>query len=260
MEMFPFILTEVSGRLYWQELWLFGGFPEPALSGKPLFVQTWYRNFVNSYVQRDLPMYGLPADPKVTRQLLQMIASTHGGLLNYSMYAKSLGLSVTSIITYTGFLTNAFLVTLLQPWHVNIKKRLVKSPKIYIRDSGMLHYLLGVNDQESLFGHALAGNSWEGFVIGQIAAVLRSDDEMYHYRTQEGSEIDILIRRNGRWLMAAEIKLTNSPSLSKGNYIAMDDLGLEHLYIITPTADTYPLAKNVTVIDLAQALEHLRQL
>lgn len=259
LKMFPLILTEVKERLSWQQLWLYGGFPAPALSGKPLFVQNWYRNFVNSYVQRDLPLYGLPADPKITRQLLQMVASTNGGLLNYSTYAKSLGLSSPSITTYMGFLTNAFLTTLLPPWHMNIKKRLVKSPKIYVRDSGMLHYLLGINDLESLLGNASAGNSWEGFVISQIAAVLRSDDEMYYYKTQEGAEIDMLIRRNGKWLMAAEIKLTNAPSLSKGNYIAMEDLNLEKLHIITPSADTYLMAKNVIVTSLMQFLDDLRK-
>lgn len=257
LEMFPLNLKEVKDRLSWQDLWLSGGFPEPALSGKPSFIQSWYRNFIQSYVQRDLPMYGLPADPKVTRQLLQMIASSNGGLLNYSNYAKSLGLSVPTITTYISFLTNAFITTELPPWHFNIKKRLIKSPKIYIRDSGMLHYLSGINNIESLLGNALAGNSWEGFVIGQIASILKSDDEMYHYRTQAGAEIDILVRRNDRWLLAAEIKLTNSPTLTKGSYIAMEDLEIELLHVITPSADTYPMAKNITVTSLERILEFL---
>ncbi len=254
LEMFPFSLLEIEDRVTWQDLWLYGGFPEPALSEKPAFVRTWYRNFVQSYVQRDLPMYGLPADPKVTLQLLQMIASAHGSLLNYSAYAKSLGLTIPTVKTYISFLLNAFLVDLLPPWHVNIKKRLVKSPKMYIRDSGMLHYLLGIVSYDALSGHIMLGNSWEGFVISQVAALSRSDDELYFYRTQDGAEIDLLIRRNGRWLMAAEIKFTNAPSLSKGTYLAMEDLGLEKLYIITPGADTYPMAKNIEVTNLRQFL------
>ena len=257
LEMFPFSLLEIKEQISLQNLWLYGGFPEPALSGKPAFIQTWYRNFIQSYVQRDLPMYGLPADPKVTRQLLQMIASANGSVLNYSNFAKSLGLTMPTIKTYISFLSSAFLVTLLPPWYTNIKKRLIKSPKIYIRDSGMLHYLSGIVTYDALLGNILAGNSWEGFVMSQIATVLNSDDEMYYYRTQDGSEIDLLVRRNNRWLVAAEIKLTNAPSLSKGTYIAMDDLGIEKLHVITPGADTYPIAKNIEVTNLTQLLEHL---
>ena len=257
LEMFPFSFLEIKEHITLQDLWLYGGFPEPALSGKPEFIQTWYRNFTQSYVQRDLPMYGLPADPKVTRKLLQMIASANGSILNYSNFAKSLGLTVPTIKTYISFLANAFLISLLSPWYSNIKKRLIKSPKIYIRDSGMLHYLSGILSYDALLGNILAGNSWEGFVIGQIATVLNSDDEMYYYRTQDGGEIDLLVRRNNNWLMAAEIKLTNAPSLSKGTYIAMEDLGIEKLHVITPGADTYPIAKNIEVTNLMQFLSYL---
>ncbi|MGB3849890.1 MAG: DUF4143 domain-containing protein [Tunicatimonas sp.] len=163
--MFPLSLPETQEQIAQRDLWLYGGFPEPALSRKIPFVQTWYRNFTQSYVQRDLPMYGLPADPMVTRQLLQMIASANGSVLNYSSFAKSLGLRVPTIKTYLSFLTNAFLVTLLPPWYVNVKKRLVKSPKIYLRDSGMLHYLLGLTSYNELLGNIAVGNSWEGFVL-----------------------------------------------------------------------------------------------
>ena len=252
LEMFPLSLQETTEQISWQDLWLYGGFPEPALSQKPTYVQTWYRNFVQSYVQRDLPQYGLPADPRVTRQLLQMIASANGSILNYSTYAKSLGLTVPTIKTYISFLDNAFLVSLLPPWHANVKKRLVKSPKIYLRDSGMLHYLSGIKTYDALLGNILLGNSWEGFVLSQIAAVLQSDDEMYYYRTQDGAEIDLLIRRNNRWLAAAEIKFSSAPSLNKGTYIAMEDLGVEKLSVITPESDTYPIAQNVEVTNLTQ--------
>ena len=255
--MFPLSLLETTEQISWQDLWLYGGFPEPALSGKPTYVQTWYRNFVQSYVQRDLPQYGLPADPRVTRLLLQMIASANGSILNYSTYAKSLGLTVPTIKTYISFLDNAFLISLLPPWHTNVKKRLVKSPKVYLRDSGMLHYLSGIASYDALLGNILLGSSWEGFVLSQIAAVLLSDDEMYYYRTQDGAEINLLVRRNNQWLLAAEIKFTSTPSLSKGTYIAMEDLGLETLYVITPETDTYPLAQNVEVINLEQFLARL---
>ncbi len=260
LEMHPFSLLEVKNELSWQGLWLYGGFPEPTLSTKPTFAQAWYRNFVQSYVQRDLPQYGLPAKPTVTQQLLRMIASAHGNVLNYSTYAKSLGLTVPTIKTYLSFLSNAFLISLVSPWHINIKKRLVKSPKIYLRDSGMHHYLLGISSLDGLLGHVLLGNSWEGFVIHQIASLLRSDDELYYYRTQDGAEIDLLVRRNDQWLVAAEIKFTSTPSLRKGTYIAMQDLGISKLYVIVPDAERYPLNEKVEVIGLQQCLQEIIQL
>ncbi|MGB3588613.1 MAG: DUF4143 domain-containing protein, partial [Tunicatimonas sp.] len=186
--------------------------------------------------------------------LLRMIASAHGNVLNYSTYAKSLGLTVPTVKTYLGFLTNAFLISLISPWYVNIKKRLVKSPKIYLRDSGMHHYLLGISSLDTLLGHVILGNSWESFVIHQIISLLRSDDEIYYYRTQDGAEIDLLVRRNDQWLLAAEIKFSSDPSVSKGTYIAMQDLGIEKLYIITPQSDTYPMAKNIEVTSLSHLL------
>lgn len=257
LEMFPLNLLEFKGGMSWQDLWVQGGFPEPALSDKDTFAQHWYRNFVQSYVQRELPMYGLPAEPRVTRLLLQMIATSQGSLLNYSNYAKSLGITVPTVKTYLRYLANAFLVTFLQPWYVNVKKRITKSPKIYIRDSGMLHYLVGVSNYEDLMGNIIVGNSWEGFVISQIASVLLPDDEMYFYRTQDGSEIDLLIRRNNTWLLAAEIKLTNAPVLTKGTYLAMEDLGVRKLHVITPSSDTYLIAKNVEVMSLERTLAWL---
>jgi predicted AAA+ superfamily ATPase len=259
MEMYPLNIQEVKGNVSQEELWLSGGFPEPALSGKPEFISSWYRNFIQSYLQRDLPMYGLPADPKVSRQLLQMIASAHGSLLNYSSFAKSLGLSVPTVKNYLSFFENAFLSSQLPPWHDNLKKRLVKSAKIYIRDTGMFHYLLGIETYDALMGHLLLGNSWEGFVINQVKSLLRPDDEIYFYRTQDGAEIDLLLRRNNQWMSAAEIKFTNSPKISKGTFLAMNDLGLEKLYVITPKSDTYPISKNIIVTSLANYLEKLSE-
>ncbi len=186
-----------------------------------------------------------------------MIASAHGNVLNYSTYAKSLGLTVPTVKTYLSFLTNAFLVSLISPWYVNIKKRLVKSPKIYLRDSGMHHYLLGISSLDTLLGHVILGNSWESFVIHQIISLLRSDDEIYYYRTQDGAEIDLLVRRNDQWLLAAEIKFSSAPSVSKGTYIAMQDLGIEKLYVVIPDTERYPLSEKVEVVGLEQCLQQI---
>jgi predicted AAA+ superfamily ATPase len=184
-----------------------------------------------------------------------MIASVHGGVLSYATFAKSLGLTAPTIKTYLSFLLDAFLLKELPAWSVNTKKRLVKSPKLYFRDTGMLHYMLGIKSMESIFGNVVLGSSWEAFVINQVATVLKSDDEMYFYRTQDGSEIDLLIRRNNQWLAAAEIKFSLSPKLTKGTFIAMEDLGIEKLHVIIPREENYPMAKNIQVIGLKQFLE-----
>lgn len=255
LEMTPLSILETTKKISSQDLWIYGGFPEPALSQDSDFVQDWYRSFTTSYIQRDLPQYGLPADPRVTRQFLMMIASAHGGVLSYSIFAKSLGLSVPTIKTYLGFLLDAFLLRELPAWSGNSKKRLIKSPKLYFRDTGMLHYLLGIKNMESIFGNIVLGSSWEAFVINQAAAVLKSDDEMYYYRTHDGAEIDLLIRRNNTWLAAAEIKFSLSPKLTKGTYLAMEDLGIELLHVVIPREENYPMAKNIQVVGLARFIE-----
>lgn len=255
LEMSPLSILETKTQVSTEDLWIYGGFPEPALSLNPGFVQDWYRNFTTSYIQRDLPQYGLSADPRVTRQFLMMIASGHGGILNYSTYAKSLGLTVPTIKTYLGFLLDAFLLRELPTWSVNTKKRLVKSPKIFYRDTGMLHYLLGIKSMEGIFGNIVLGTSWEAFIINQISSVLKTDDEMYFYRTQDGAEIDLLIRRNNQWLAAAEIKFSASPKLTKGTYLAMEDLGIKFLHVIIPREENYPIAKNIQVVGLKHFLQ-----
>ncbi|MEO0554182.1 MAG: ATP-binding protein [Bacteroidota bacterium] len=257
LELSALNLLETTGTVSLNDLWLYGGYPDPALSKKPKFVKNWYRSFIQSYLERDLPQYGLPADPLVTSRLLQMIASGNGTILNYSSFAKSLSLSMPTIKTYISFLVSAYLVSFLNPWYSNSKKRLVKSPRIYLRDTGMLHYLQGIHEYDELLGNMYVGNSWEGFVMHQVQAVLETDDELYYYRTQDGAEIDLLVRRNNKWLAAAEIKLTNSPSVSKGTYVAIEDLKLDLLYVITPGAETYPLRENILVIGLIDFLKKL---
>jgi uncharacterized protein len=257
LEMYPLNLLEVGHQLSLAELWLKGGFPEPALSKSQKYKQSWYGSFIQSYIHRDLPSLGLAANPNSSRQLMMMLASLNGATINYSMLAKSLGLSMPTVKTYVGYYINAFLVTELPSWHINVKKRLVKSPKIYFRDTGMLHYLLGIKGMEGLYGNIAVGSSWEAFVVHQVNSVLKLDDEVYFYRTQDGAEIDLLIRRENRWLAAAEIKLSLSPKLTKGTYIAMGDLGIDQLYIITPAEDNYVFDFKVQVIGIRSFLEEI---
>lgn len=250
-------LLEIPSGSSWQALWVRGGFPEPFLKDDSKFSSRWQENFINNYIQRDLPQLGLPAQPQMTRRLLQMLTSANGSVVNYSMLSKSLGITVPTVKSYVDFLVNAYLVFELPPWSENIKKRVVKSSKIYYSDSGLLHFLLGISDFNQVMGHMMAGLSWEGFVISQVRSVLHEMDEIYFYRTQDGAEIDLLVRRNNKWLLGAEIKLTNSPTISKGTHIAMNDLGLKHLLVITPGSDNYQLSDKIEVINLMEFLERV---
>ncbi|MDZ7848422.1 MAG: DUF4143 domain-containing protein [Owenweeksia sp.] len=236
-----------------------GGFPEPVLKNNKKFVLRWQQNFISNYIQRDLPALGFPAEPDKAHRLLQMLASANGGPLNFSELARSLGISVPSAKTYFGFFENAFLVHRLKPWSTNLKKRIVKTPRLYFSDTGMLHYLLGVSSHSALIGHIGAGASWENFVINQVKSVLSPDDECFYHRTQDGSEIDLLVRRNNQWLFGAEIKLSNAPKITRGNYLAMSDINLPKLHIITPEADNYLLKENVEVHSLRGFMDKLIQ-
>ena len=224
VELSPFNLTETIKDHDMVDHWFKGGFPEAFLSKHIDNFTIWMRNFVQTYLERDLQMLGLSADSVLMRRLWTMIAHYHGGILNASTFAKSLGVSVPTVNRYLNFLESAFIVRRLEPYHFNVRKRLVKSPKIYIRDSGILHYLAGFNNLESLYGHALIGNSWEGYVIEQIRQLLTDEMKLYFYRTHQGAESDLVLVKGTNPVACIEIKYTSQPKLPKGFRIAVDDL------------------------------------
>jgi predicted AAA+ superfamily ATPase len=230
--------------------WFKGGFPEAFLTSKSNIFLTWMRNFVQTYLERDLQMLGLSADPILMRRLWTMIAHYHGGIWNASSFAKSLGITVPTVNRYINFLEDAFIVRRLEPYFFNLKKRLVKSPKIYIRDAGILHNLVGIYDLESLYSHPLLGNSWEGYVIEQIQQVLPEELKLYYYRTHQGAESDLVIVKGTKPIACIEIKYTSQPKLLKGFRIAVDDLNTENNFIITPKSDTYPVGNSTYVCSL----------
>jgi predicted AAA+ superfamily ATPase len=182
---------------------------------------------------------------------LMMIASIQGGVVNYSMLANSLGLSQPTVSKAVDFLEQVFLIRRLMPYFVNIGKRLVKSPKIYIRDSGLLHHLLNIKEYDSLLGHIVAGGSWEGYVIQEVISKLPTDALPFYYRSQDGSELDIVIEQGLGISLAIEIKLSDSPTLSRGNSIALVDIGNPPLLIVTPSASDFQLRPNVWVCSIA---------
>jgi hypothetical protein len=184
-----------------------------------------------------------------------MTAHLNGNLLNMEMLAGSLGVSAPTVRRYLDFLESSYLLRRLQPWFINIKKRIVKSPKIYIRDTGILHKLLGIGDANGLLGHPAVGHSWEAYIVQEIAAQLPPRTEMFFYRTQDGTEADVVIVRSGIPEVLVEIKHSTTPRPTKSLHIAMKDLGVKKSFIVCPVENGYPLAEGVTVLsyrDLTQ--------
>jgi uncharacterized protein len=258
LELQPLHWGEISSSITYQQHWLRGGYPDMLLATSDKSSNRRMNDFINTYIERDLPLLGLAASPLIIRNLFSMLISVHGNLLNISDLSRSLVLSSTTVARYLDFLENAFIIRRLQPYYVNINKRLTKSPKLFIRDSGMFHALADIANSESLTGSLLVGSSWEGYVIQQIIAQLPYNIRPYFYRTADGSELDLLLVRGGNPVLGIEIKYSNSPKLSRGNYIAQKDLGEIPLLIVTPSAGDYKMADNIQVCSLLTLNEHLK--
>jgi len=205
---------------------------------------------VATYIERDLAILGLKTNSKAVNRLFRMLTSIHGTILNTYMLSKSLSISNAATRNYLDYLESAMLIRRLEPYYVNSKKRLVKSPKIYINDVGVLHSMLNIYSNQDLNKHIIKGNSWEGFVIQQIISKYQNGYNYYFYRTQDGSEMDLIIVKGDKPFYAIEIKVSNSPTLTKGNYYAYDAVAAKKNYVITPSSTTFKLQKNITVCSL----------
>ena len=254
-ELCPMNLMEVSGLKSVEEHWVSGGYPDAMLAPNNKIRKVWLQNFIQTYVERDLPLLGLNIDRAIIKKLWTMVAHINGNVLNMSNLSKSLELTSTTIKKYLSFLEQAFLIRQLQPYSVNIKKRLVKSPKIYVRDSGILHHLIGIEDLNSLSGNPILGNSWESYVVEQIIQITGNDYEPYFYRTHEGAECDLVLTKSGIPVYGIEIKYTSSPKITKGLRNAFEDLKTKKNLIITPKSDDYFIDKEIRVCSLGTFLE-----
>jgi len=205
-EFYPFNLLEILQNEKQEKHWLHGGFPGSILAPNARLQQKWVQNFIQTYVERDLPMLGLKVDHNTLRKLWTMLAHMQGSVLNMTNLGKSLELSSTTIKRYLSFLEDAFLIRQLKPYAANVKKRLVKSPKVYVRDSGALHYLLGIETFIELQGNPIVGSSWEGYVVEQICQLLPDQFQPYFYRTQDGAACDLVITKAGVPVKGIEIK------------------------------------------------------
>lgn len=253
-ELHPFQLLEVENQTDWKTLLMRGGFPESLLATSLKSSMRWRTHFIKTWLERELNILGLTSDPLVMRKLLMMIANAQGQILNMQNLANALGVSRPTISRYIDYLEKTYMLFRLEPYYANLKKRLVKSPKLYIADSGIFHSMMGIHDFEALINHPGVGPSWEGAVINQTRAVLPEDHQLWFFRTQDGAEADILITRQDQPVISAEIKWTNSPSVAKGFRNVISYLETRQNFLITPEADTYPVTENIKVTSLREWL------
>jgi uncharacterized protein len=261
VELTPFLLPEL-GKGALPRLWLTGGFPDGGAL-HPRRFPVWQRDYLALMAQRDLPAWGLPARPQVTDRLLHMLSAVHGQVWNASAIGQSLGLSYHTVNGYLDYLEGAFLIRRLAPWSGNLRKRLVRSPKVYVRDSGLLHALLGIGSRTELLRHPAAGASWEGFVIEQLLGALAAggvEAEPHFLRTSDGYEIDLLLKL-GATTAAVEVKLTANAAPQDFARLerAADFVKAEHRYIVCQT--TEPAASATRgALDLASTIERVTKL
>jgi len=257
-ELHPLLWQEVREHHSFRKLWLRGGFPDMLNTEQDDISFEKREQFIQTYTERDLPLLGMRASPALLRNLLMMLAHLHGHLVNMSDISRSLGRDLASVRHMLDFLEHAFLIRRLQPYFVNISKRLVKSPKLYIRDTGLLHTMLGIATSEDLDGHPQKGNSWEGFVIQQVVAQLANGVTPYFYRTQDGSELDLLLVKGARPVLGIEVKHSNAPKPARGTTVAAKSLGNIPVLAVTPSVDEdYPLNELVTVTSFERMWGHL---
>ena len=254
-ELAPLNCTETND-IPVNDIWFKGGFPRSLLAPKIEISNEWRNFFIKTFVERDLPMLGLKLAPMQINRLFSLLAHSHGDLLNSSKLGEALGVSHVTFRQYTDFLENSFLIRTLKPNFNNSKKRIVKSPKIYIRDSGILHSILNIRSFNDLLGHPSIGGSWEGFAMEQILSSISKDWIPSFYRTQAGAEIDLILE-NGKERIGIEFKTNTAPKVSTGFWNCIEDLNLSKVYIVCPIEDSYLYKENVIICGPKQTIESI---
>ncbi|MDA0345776.1 MAG: ATP-binding protein [Verrucomicrobia bacterium] len=249
-----FSLSEL-GTEHLSKSWWRGGFPRAYLARSNQAVRQWHEDFFRTFLERDIPQLGIHVPASTLRRFWTMVAHYHGQILKVSELARSLGSSEPTARRYLDILSGTYVVRQLPPWFENLKKRQVKSPKVYIRDSGILHALLGIPDPTALESHPKLGASWEGFGIEQVLAVT-GDREAYFWATHAGAELDLLIFHKGKRL-GIEFKYSEQPSTTKSMQSSLTDLGLEHLYIVHPGQHSFELTEQISAVTLPDLLDTL---
>lgn len=240
-----------------EQLWSRRGFPDSFLAASDRASLRWRRDFIRTYLERDVPMFGPRIPAETLRRFWTMLAHRQSSLLNASELARALGVDSKTVASYLDLLVDLLLVRRLPPWRANLGKRLVKSPKVYVRDSGLVHALLGLDTPEEILGHPVVGASWEGFAIETLIAAAPEGAEAHFFRTAAGAEIDLLLSLPGGRLWAFEIKRSLAPTLERGFHIACDDLKPEQRLVVYPGKESFPMRNGVTAAPLRAASEAL---
>ena len=257
LELAPLAAGEM-GRKRLDALWLRGGFPESLLAGSDAASLRWRMDFIRTYLERDIPQLGPRIPAETLRRLWTMLAHQQGGLLNTAALARALAVDGKTVAAYLDLLVDLLLVRRLTPWHANVRKRLVKAPKVYVRDSGLVHALLGIGEREGLLAHPVAGGSWEGAAIESLIAAAPSGTEAHFFRTAAGAEIDLLLKLRGtRKPWAIEIKRGLAPRLERGFHLACDTVQPERRLVVYGGAERFPLAEGVEAVSLAELCAEL---
>lgn len=261
IEMKGFTINEISINKL-NEHWIRGGFPLSFLGSSDSLSFNWRRNFVKTFLERDIPQLGIRVPAATLRRFWTMIAHYHGQIWNSAELARSLGTKEDTARRYLDILCGTYLLRQLPPWFENTKKRLVKSPKVYVRDTGLLHFLLGVDNYSSLLSHPKLGLSWEGYCIEQIIHSLDAEDDAYFYATYSGAELDLFILRKGKRL-GFEFKYVDSPKVTRSMTTVLSDLNLDILYVVYPGTQKYPLKEKIELLpvnslnNLPESVQHL---
>lgn len=253
IEITPFSSVEVAD---WRRLWVSGGFPRSYILDDTTSM-LWRENYMRTYVEQDLAMLGFSFQTDVLQRLLFMLAHYHGQIMNYSALAAALGISQPTVKRYIAYLTGGFMLRVLKPWHENMRKRQVKSPKIYYRDSGLLHYALGITSYQDLFKHPKLGASFEGFALEEVIRCSRiSDDSCYFWASHNKAELDLLLLKHGKKI-GFEFKVSDAPKITQSMRVIIDELGLDTMAVVYPGQQIYQLEKNITALPLSKIHEYI---
>jgi uncharacterized protein len=259
LELTPFTVLEVEDAASTDLLWVRGGFPDSYLAGSDEASARWREDFIRTYLERDIPQLGPRVPVETLRRFWTMLAHNQGGLLNVSQLARNVGIDGRTAAGYVDLLVDLLLVRRLAPWHANVGKRLVKSPKVYVRDSGIVHALLAIGDRDALLSHPVVGMSWEGFVIENLIASARASVTPYFYRTRRGAEIDLLLVWPGGDRWAIEVKRSLNPRPERGFHHACEDVQPQERFVIYPGDDEYQVAPGITALPLAALAARVEQ-
>jgi predicted AAA+ superfamily ATPase len=258
LELPPLQLLEV-GADQQDTLWLRGGFPDSFLASSLAKSLTWRQNLIKTYLERDIPSFGTRIPAETLRRLWTMLAHQQGGLLDVSQLGKNLMLDAKTVHRYLDMLVDLMLVRRVQPWHSNTGKRLVKSPKVFVRDSGLVHALLGIGTHDALLSHPVVGNSWEGFALETLLNAAPINTSSGFYRTSNGAEVDLLLDMPGQGLWAIEVKRGATSKPRRGFYSACEDLQPAKRWLVYPGAESYPVGDGVQAIGLRELVEVIQR-